>query len=71
MKCPLCDKHTKDANGLYMHMKAKHGAKAARAHDQRPEPEMSLADISIQAHLKMAMGEELDPLEQSLWDAQN
>ncbi len=66
LSCPHCSKHLRDANSLYQHMKAKHGAAAARKLDQRPEREMSLADISVEARLKQAMGEPLDALEESL-----
>jgi len=56
-----------------MHIDQVHGDGAAKAR-KRPKPprppehEMSLAEISIEARLKRAMGEPLDPLEESLID---
>lgn len=56
-----------------MHIDQVHGAGVAQAR-KRPKPpkpperEMSLAEISIEARLKRAMGEPLDPLEESLID---
>jgi|GEM_PF-6000929 len=69
--CPRCGKCFTTKLGAQMHIDAVHGADAAKAR-KRPKPpkpperEMSLAEIAVEAHLKRAMGDELDPLEESL-----
>lgn len=64
LRCPNCPASFRDDNGLYQHIKAKHGGrgnpKRQHAHEQ------SLAEIAIEASIKRAMGEPLDPLEESL-----
>ena len=68
--CPMCGKRFTTKHGTKMHIDQVHGIDAAhprrRPKPERVEREQSLADISIEAHLKQAMGEPLDELEQSL-----
>jgi uncharacterized C2H2 Zn-finger protein len=67
--CPKCGKCFTTKHGAADHIRDLHGGEIEprkRKAPPRVEREMSLADISIEAHLKRAMGESLDPLEESL-----
>lgn len=68
--CPKCGKCFTTKHGTAMHIEQVHGTIAAeprkRPKHPRYERDPSLADISVDAYLKRAMGEPLDPLEKSL-----
>lgn len=72
--CPLCGKCFGSKQGAQMHIDQVHGEGTVKAR-KRPKPprpserEMSLAEISVEARLKRAMGDPLDPLEESLIDS--
>lgn len=69
LKCMRCGKPFNSRQGAIQHSIDKHGEELEPVPNERPareEQEQSLADISVEAHLKRAMGEELDPLEESL-----
>ena len=64
--CPKCSKRFTTTKGAIMHITDVHGGGVKpRKRDKRvtKEQEESLADISVNAFLKVAMGGELDPLE--------
>lgn len=67
--CPKCGKCFGSRHGTARHIVDVHGGGFEPR--KRPKPqiidrEMSLADISVEAYLKRAMGEPLDELEESL-----
>ena len=68
--CPKCGKRFTTKHGTLEHIITVHGSGAAeprvRPKPPRHDTDQSLADISVEAHLKQAMGEELDELEASL-----
>jgi len=67
--CPKCGKVFSTKHGTAMHIDQKHGGGVEPRKRKAPsqiEREQSLADISVEAHLKRAMGEPLDALEESL-----
>ena len=66
-QCSRCHKIFSSRAGCDMHIRDLHKGKGERIAVPKREPEEeSLADISIEAELKRACGEELDPLEESL-----
>ena len=68
-QCPKCGKPFHSKKSALQHGRDAHGIQIApvkRAKPKREDSEPSLADISVEAHLKQAMGEPLDPLEESL-----
>lgn len=68
-QCRKCGKNFTTKHGAEQHGRDAHGAElepVKRKKPPRTEREPSLADISVEAHLKLAMGEPLDELEQSL-----
>jgi hypothetical protein len=74
--CPACGKPFYSKRSTAQHIKDVHGEatvdpRRRKLPPPKPEREMSLADISVEAHLKVAMGMPLDELEQSLWDSNN
>lgn len=67
--CPKCGKVFTTHRGATDHIQDVHGGGVEPRKRPKPpkvEREPSLADISVEAHLKRAMGESLDPLEESL-----
>jgi hypothetical protein len=64
-----CKKPFATRQGAVQHSIDKHGEELEPVRRKKPpreEREPSLADISVEAHLKRAMGEPLDALEESL-----
>lgn len=56
-ECPDCGKRCADRNGVYLHMKAKHGKRPAREYrEQHSDDDESMADIMVRAQIKRAMG---------------
>lgn len=76
-ECPKCRKRFTTDHGAQMHIDMAHGGDGVarkvvarkRKKPPRPEREMSMADIAVEAELKVLMGDDLDPLEQSLYDS--
>lgn len=70
--CPGCGKCFGSPRGARDHIKDVHPDRGDLAPRRRPRPEpkpveeMSLADIAVEAEIKRNMGEDLDPLEESL-----
>lgn len=72
-KCPKCGHYFTTRHGTIAHMRDKHGIENGEPVKREKQPkkerdyaDMSLAEISIEASMKQAMGEPLDPLEESL-----
>lgn len=67
-RCPICKKRFKRPNSVGNHARDAHGevVAAERVDKTEDEDDRSLADIAVEAELKRAMGEPLDPLEDSL-----
>ncbi|SOR27183.1 conserved protein of unknown function [Methylorubrum extorquens] len=59
--CPHCDRAFGDPNGLYCHVKTKHGRKKAQAVRPAPTVEPSMADLHVAALEARACGEPVDP----------
>lgn len=55
--CPHCPKTFVDQNAVYMHAKAKHGRKLARALRPVRDDEPSMADLVIEGIQNRLMGE--------------
>lgn len=72
-RCSRCGRHFRHERDLQNHIRDLHlrgGRKPARTAraipvDRRDEPE-SMAEIAVEARIKLAMGKRLDPLEESL-----
>lgn len=58
--CPHCERRFADRNGLYLHIKAKHGRKLAASLRPAANREPSMADLVIEAQLARIMGEPVD-----------
>jgi hypothetical protein len=55
--CPECGKKLADKNGVYLHLKAKHGGKGSGAFKHQYEPDdESFADRAVQAEIDRACG---------------
>lgn len=65
-RCSRCNRVFSSLQGVSQHIQTIHKGKGFRVSAHRPEREESLADIAVEAHIKRAMGEPLDPLEESL-----
>lgn len=53
--CPHCGKKLADKNGVFLHLKAKHGGKGAGAFKPDDDDE-SFADRAVQAEIDRACG---------------
>jgi uncharacterized C2H2 Zn-finger protein len=65
-RCSRCGKTFSSRKGADDHIRMLHKGKGQRVSVIREDEEESLADIAIEAEIKRACGEELDPLEESL-----
>lgn len=68
-RCSRCGKIFRTSRAGDQHVEAKHkGNGIALGYDvrEREPPEPSMAEIAVEATIKRAMGEPLDPLEESL-----
>ena len=61
LACPHCTKTFGDPNGLYSHVKAKHGKKAARPLKPVSDREQSMGELVAGAQADRAMGLSVDP----------
>lgn len=60
LTCPHCGRRAADENGLYCHVKAKHGRRAARPFRPEPDREPSMGELVADAQLARAMGEPVE-----------
>jgi len=65
-RCSRCGKSFSSRKGAGDHIRTLHKGKGQRVSVIREDDEESLADIAIEAEIKRACGEPLDPLEESL-----
>jgi hypothetical protein len=54
--CPQCGKRLFDRNGVYLHLKAKHGGKGSGAFKSETDDDESFADRAVQAEIDRAAG---------------
>lgn len=62
--CPRCSRRFGDDTALHQHVRVKHGG--PRFPSRQRDDDESLADIAVEASIKRASGQKLDPLEESL-----
>jgi hypothetical protein len=65
-RCSRCGKSFSSRKGADDHIRMLHKGKGHRVSVIRDDDEESLADIAVEAEIKRACGETLDPLEESL-----
>lgn len=66
--CPYCPRTLADANGLYSHVKAKHGKRKAYPFRVVSEREPSMAEMHVALIEARAMGEPVDPTLAEMFD---
>ena len=65
-RCSRCGKRFRSKTGAAEHLALKHKGVGLIRPGEPAVPEMSLAEIAVEASVKRSQGEPLDPLEESL-----